>query len=777
MWDKVGCMYRKKPVMFKMAFSYIVLGSFLISAFSVILAERVSEDFAREIRKHSEETIYQSYTTADLLMNNTFQYFYQVFHDDPIVSEALYGRELDRIVIGRIHARLNELLSFSPMVHSVYVYNFQDDLVFSTLSTASGLDRFYDRTITQLLSESDERRRWLMSRKTSFSIYNRRYNDDLITVIYSESTPDSFSHGSLVLNLNQNVLQQLVNRDTDNKWSAAMIVDGDGTVISHPDPERFNTNIRTEPYFQELKASSAKTGHFLSTADGRSALVTFVKSDQLDWSFVGVTDYQGALGRVVLLRRFIYAIAGVFASLGVIAALVFTRRFYRPIHELLHQVHDPQSPSEGVRSLSEYDVISRSVDSMRSRISRLQTDLRQHLPESKKAMLLAMCRGERWNGEEAKIGSLQLSISEGDIRVSVIRLDGYPRLLERFGMGDVSLLKFAIANISDETMKGKAAAEIIEDAEDRITILWNASGDVEAERIMEKIRGHIEQYLKLSVTIGVGVAVHSFGEVRYAWNTAAQAANYRLVFGGGQTLKYEDIHAAEFRTYEYPLQCERFIVDALKSGNIGKVREAFEQFIDRIRSFRFDEVLLSLNQLMVITMRTAIEMVDDPREEWLMELQDAHNQLRRHDTLSEITEWYMSLASRIVTIRDRKATSRHEEQVDKLMELIHTNYPDPNLSVASLAEAVGLSTNYARKIFRDRMGQSISQYINDYRFRKAQEMLIHTELPANRIGELVGMNNASYFYVSFKRFSGKTPDHYRKAYRMDEREETLAAER
>ncbi|MNR60822.1 Xylose operon regulatory protein [compost metagenome] len=52
--------------------------------------------------------------------------------------------------------------------------------------------------------------------------------------------------------------------------------------------------------------------------------------------------------------------------------------------------------------------------------------------------------------------------------------------------------------------------------------------------------------------------------------------------------------------------------------------------------------------------------------------------------------------------------------------------------------------------------------MTEYRFAKAKDLLIQTDLPANRIGEMVGFENTNYFYVSFKKHCGKTPDHFRK---------------
>jgi YesN/AraC family two-component response regulator len=79
-----------------------------------------------------------------------------------------------------------------------------------------------------------------------------------------------------------------------------------------------------------------------------------------------------------------------------------------------------------------------------------------------------------------------------------------------------------------------------------------------------------------------------------------------------------------------------------------------------------------------------------------------------------------------------------------------------------LAEQVNLSSSHARKVFKEQTGTTISQYITNVRFEKAQEMLLHSDEPANKIGEAVGFANPNYFYLSFKKYTGKTPASFRK---------------
>jgi YesN/AraC family two-component response regulator len=99
--------------------------------------------------------------------------------------------------------------------------------------------------------------------------------------------------------------------------------------------------------------------------------------------------------------------------------------------------------------------------------------------------------------------------------------------------------------------------------------------------------------------------------------------------------------------------------------------------------------------------------------------------------------------------------------VNRAIDIIINEYADPNLSSDSLAEKLGLTSNYLREIFRELMGMTMSNYINEFRCEKASEMLLETNYSIAEISERIGLSNQNYFFTLFKKFRGLTPQQYR----------------
>ena len=83
-------------------------------------------------------------------------------------------------------------------------------------------------------------------------------------------------------------------------------------------------------------------------------------------------------------------------------------------------------------------------------------------------------------------------------------------------------------------------------------------------------------------------------------------------------------------------------------------------------------------------------------------------------------------------------------------------------SVEEMAEGIHLSPNYLRSLFKAGTGQTILEYVTDFRLQKACGFLRDKSLKVKDVSLLVGYENVSYFSQIFVKRYGVTPNEYRK---------------
>lgn len=80
---------------------------------------------------------------------------------------------------------------------------------------------------------------------------------------------------------------------------------------------------------------------------------------------------------------------------------------------------------------------------------------------------------------------------------------------------------------------------------------------------------------------------------------------------------------------------------------------------------------------------------------------------------------------------------------------------------AALVQLSGKSHAYVCRMFREYLGMSPTQYINELRISYAENLLLNTDMEIVDISLEIGLENVSYFYDLFKRRHNLTPYRYR----------------
>jgi AraC-like DNA-binding protein len=90
-------------------------------------------------------------------------------------------------------------------------------------------------------------------------------------------------------------------------------------------------------------------------------------------------------------------------------------------------------------------------------------------------------------------------------------------------------------------------------------------------------------------------------------------------------------------------------------------------------------------------------------------------------------------------------------------------FVDPDLSLATLAERLALSSHQLSELINRQLGKGFSRYLREQRVEAAKAML-HAEPSASvlSVGLSVGFTSQSNFYEAFREIEGMTPGQFRK---------------
>ncbi|MDO4619070.1 MAG: AraC family transcriptional regulator [Lachnospiraceae bacterium] len=125
-------------------------------------------------------------------------------------------------------------------------------------------------------------------------------------------------------------------------------------------------------------------------------------------------------------------------------------------------------------------------------------------------------------------------------------------------------------------------------------------------------------------------------------------------------------------------------------------------------------------------------------------------------------ELYLLLALLIKEADEpESARSSAAETVQRAAAYIDQNYSYP-ISVEEIASYAGVSRSTLFRAFSAETGASPKEYLDNYRIRRAAELLRRSQLTVSAIGMSVGYDNGLYFSKVFHKLMGETPSDYRR---------------
>ena len=96
------------------------------------------------------------------------------------------------------------------------------------------------------------------------------------------------------------------------------------------------------------------------------------------------------------------------------------------------------------------------------------------------------------------------------------------------------------------------------------------------------------------------------------------------------------------------------------------------------------------------------------------------------------------------------------------------SYLSDHYATATLDEAADLmyiSKNHFCKLFRQKMGCTLSEYLNELRIKASKDLLLYSDIPICDVWRAVGFRQAKQFNKVFLNMAGVTPSQYRKEIR------------
>jgi len=401
---------------------------------------------------------------------------------------------------------------------------------------------------------------------------------------------------------------------------------------------------------------------------------------------------------------------------------------------------------------------------------RLKKQLDESMPVLRQQFLSGLITG-RMKSEDIQ-NELQfhgIQFEEGWFCVYTIKVDGYQESPQNKNLSEYNILKLNIKNtlskILEEPYKG-----LIFDTGIRLVVIIRFTESDEDLLLEESIEAgemmleEISCKLKTTITIGVGKVYFGYENIPVSYEESRAALEYRHIFGKGQILHIED---TGFPTIGGVMEFKGRDRDIAMKVKLGLAGEAIS-IIDGIEKELISKDYVSLDYLKLVAIEITFnifkELENSTYSEAVRDINffTMYSEINETETINEIFIIVKNMINRFASFVNSQREKLQKSITEEAVKYVEENYSKENLSLKEISNHVHINPTYFSMIFKKEKGINFSDFLLEYRMKKAMEIIRNSDKKVYEVGEEVGYSNSQYFSVCFKKFTGMSPLEYRK---------------
>lgn len=697
------------------------------------------------INSSVKDSLIQTSYSAGFMSESSRYLILQAFLDKDI-SKLLNSSELDAMETNTALQRLDSYRSTTPFVYSMYIYNSNTNQFFisSPTSRVQSEKEFFDKDIINILNNLQDYKLFVpIVRKcpplNSSVLEGQHVN--VYTFIFHGLLNNNGSTSAIILNISEEWMRKTISSMDKSPDNNILIIDPKGKMLISTKIGPMLSDISEKNFAKKILSSNQSSGSFTDGVDGVKSLVTYVSSDILDWKFIRITPYSVVIDKISNIKYLVILVGFCIIIVGFFISLLITRSVYKPIDKVLIQLSSLEK-----EKLDGFDTLKREF-------------LRNLLKDVTQYDINTIDRKLKHFGSMLEV--------QGCYGVILLKIDHFKDFSSKYSSQDRALLRFSIANIANEICSQYYKSESFDMEEDHIVVLINIdkSGLTDFRQsiteIAKSIYVSLEKFLAISVSTTVSKIENNFLYISGLYSRTLEASDFRMVYGNGCLIFEDDIEKIDNVEYEYPIEKENLLIDALMLGKINEVQNIFIEIVNNYREYFnsslnpvFLQLSIAINSAVNTLTKNGNPLIEFNFNYFVKELNTA-------ETIDEVNHLFFKVFNYIITEVEEKKNSKHDDLIKHIIDIINKQYVDVNLSIDLIADSLDMSPIYLGRVFKKKMSVSMSDYINSVRMEKAKELLISTKYSINEIIENTGFVSSSYFYTFFRRVNGVTPSDYR----------------
>lgn len=559
--------------------------------------------------------------------------------------------------------------------------------------------------------------------------------------------------------------------------------DRDNMCIIDRTNKRMVSNAKLDESEEEYILSrvlEAGGGEFQNQFEMGESVISYISSQYEKWEYLVITKEQRFVSQISEIQRLVWGLIAVYllVSAGSIGYAVL--RHYRPLRDVMNILEQQEEGSDSSAGDDAYQYISKSIHKLvdknkeSSSVISLQRgairrELFHRLLTEKRACAMM---------DEELLETYGIQVNGKECCVLAYRLEEMPEYGTEETPADTREMSwFILQNVTEENLEGMGLKWVCsrEGQREQIFLIWKEeTADIQDQNLHDLVyqawnlsTEFIRSHFKFPYQSALSEPHLGTEEIWQAYREVGRVFEYQKNGEGKEVVSYREINLLPVDTMlKYPIDVENRLSHSVSNGD---AEEACREIRLLLEENQANCLAPEVMQFLVSNIASSILRVAGKAakgtalhisQKALMEACRQGESARMQEELERLA---VAACQEIAELNRKEKENQKSRLYQEAKAYVENNYSDPELSVNSMAEQLGVQPTYLSKLFKEMEGEKLSQYISMVRLTHVKEMLLEdvSDIRLETIAARCGFGSQRTFLRIFKQYEGLTPTQFK----------------
>ncbi len=329
----------------------------------------------------------------------------------------------------------------------------------------------------------------------------------------------------------------------------------------------------------------------------------------------------------------------------------------------------------------------------------------------------------------------------------------------------INLLKFSVDNLVNELNNQNGKSFSIFYIDSMFIIFYPLSHhtlkdplQVIKESLTEIHKG-LQNYLDISITSMIGEVsqntINLIEQVKMMINKSDQ----RFYFKHGSIIRNEYFQFSTDNLYMYYAEATQELKSHIIKEDVEGLDVTIKKWVAFIQEHKFQPSIVREWVIkIVLDIKLKFNTLENFESTFAVSMTD--NIINNIESVYELEKALGKIFSGLIKNMNSINELPQKNEIIKAKKYVLMNL-DKKITLGEVAAHLHLNPSYFSRLYKQHTNENFIDYVIKTKMERAQELIDHSNVSIDKISEMLGFENKSYFFKIFKKYFGATPREYK----------------